>query len=142
MSKERMREVLSEPLTPELLAKRANEGWRPVAVEWRRESSAGEGSSRIEVPFGLKVAEGGEYLAEHPEETAVLRRILAQIIEDRPLSEVAELLNADGDLQRDGSPWNQSAVFELLPRVIEVAPSIYASEAWQRERAEQRLKAV
>ena len=145
MSKERMREVLTEPLTAEFLAKKANEGWRPVAVEWQRDSgvtSGQDGTPRFEVPFGLEVASDGVHLRESDPEMVILRRILARIVEDCPLSEIAEGLNQEGAARRDGSSWTQSAVFELLPRVIEAAPGIYASKAWQDEHSRLRKQAV
>lgn len=137
MTQERMREVLTEPLTAEHMARRSSEGWIPVAVEWQREAGASTTEAkgpRIQVPYGLEVAEGGGYLQESGVEMAVLRRILSQIVDDRPLSEIAERLSELGSAQRNKEPWTQSALFELLPRVIEVAPSIYASAAWQEER--------
>ena len=145
MTQERMREVLSEPLTAELLARRSKEGWTPVAVEWQRQAGASTneaGSTIIEVPYGLEVAADGASLQENGVEMAVLRRILSQIVDDRPLSEIADRLNELGSAQRNKALWTQSAVFELLPRVIEVAPTIYASAAWQEERGRFRRDAV
>ena len=136
VSREREREVLTGPLTAEHLAARSNAGWHPVAVEWER--TVGEvrrsGGVEIEVPYGLEVTPSGSHLRESAAEVTVLRRMLTQIVDDRSLSEIAETLNREGSSRRDGSPWTPSALFELLPRVIEVAPSIYASPEWQEER--------
>ncbi len=145
MTQERMREVLSEPLTAELLARRSKEGWTPVAVEWQRPagvSTTEAGGTIIEVPYGLEVCADGAGLQENGLEMAVLRGILSQIVDDRPLSEIADRLNGLGSAQRNRAPWTQSAVFELLPRVIEAAPTIYASAAWQEERGRFRRDAV
>jgi len=60
MSKiERMREVLSVPLTQADLDRRSDEGWRPVAVVWERERIAADTSADITepVPYGLKRSE-------------------------------------------------------------------------------------
>ena len=137
MSKERMREVLEQSITPEFLEAKLREGWKPVAIEWERDASA-EGEVGIEVPYGLEVSGDGRRLKTHPTEMDCLRVILGQIVRDRPLSEVAEELDRRGFRRRDGSAWTQSAVFALLPRVIEVAPTIYDSEAWQAERPKLR----
>lgn len=137
MSIERKRETVDGALSQEWLQTRLDEGWRPVAVEWERESSVspiGASTVKIEIPFGLEIAPGGDGLQESALEMSVLRRILADLAEDRPLSEVAAALNGGGLAQRNGRPWTQSAVFELLPRVIEVAPEIYDSEAWRERR--------
>ena len=129
---ELMREVLNRPITPELLEERRAAGWRPVAIEWQREGTAGQRLTQI--PYGLKVAADGQHLAEDTGEMEVLRIILSHIVRDRALSEIAEALGERGHRRRDGRPWSQSAVFDLLPRLVEVAPSIYASEAWRSER--------
>ena len=103
MTQERMREVLTEPLTAEHMARRSSEGWIPVAVEWQREAGASTTEAkgpRIQVPYGLEVAEGGGYLQESGVEMAVLRRILSQIVDDRPLSEIAERLSELGSAQQ------------------------------------------
>ncbi|MEM8930557.1 MAG: hypothetical protein AAGE94_05250 [Acidobacteriota bacterium] len=139
MSKERVRETLSRPITPEFLERKLGEGWRPVAIEWERDA-VGDGDTRVPVPYGLNIADDGQNLFESDAEMGVLRRILAGIVEDRPLSDIAAELNGHGVARRDGSPWTAPSIFELLPRVIEVAPSIYDSEAWQKHRP--RLRSV
>lgn len=138
MSRERKREVLQGPLDAELLARRRDEGWKPVAVEWERDRDAAGAGPVIEVPYGLRVSAGGDSLRQDPTEMDVLLRVLADIGEDRPLSEVAASLNAAGLGRRNGKAWTQSAVFELLPRVIEMAPTLYASEAWTARRDARR----
>lgn len=139
MGKERVREVVRQSITPEYLQSKLGEGWRPVAIEWERDVGAG-GPGAIPVPYGLEVAPDGESLRSHEGEMACLRTILAQIVRDRPLSEVAAELESRGLRRRDGSSFSQTSVFALLPRVIEMAPAIYDSAAWQAERP--RLRSV
>ena len=135
MGKERKREILQGPLDAELLSRRHDEGWRPVAVEWERERDASAGGDLIEVPYGLRVAASGRALRQDPAEMDVLLRVLEGITEDRSMSDIAAALNGAGLVRRNREPWTQSAVFELLPRVIDMAPTLYASEAWaQRDR--------
>ena len=137
---ERMREKLTRPITPEWLEERLAEGWRPVAIEWERPAGADEGLE--EVPFGLRVAEDGKHLTEDADEMAILRVVLSLIVHDRPMTEIADELGRRGYRRRGGRPWTQGSVFDLLPRVIEVAPSIYESEAWQREKQREKLRAA
>lgn len=143
MSKvERIREPLTFQPTAEYWNEKLRQGWRPVAIEWERPVAAGDGGElRVAIPFGLQVAEGGEHLMEHPAEHEALRLMLALIEEDCPLSNVARELNRRGFRTRGGGEWTQVAVFQMLPRLIEVAPEIQAGAAW-RERKERLLKLV
>ncbi|MEO1085261.1 MAG: hypothetical protein AAFY88_13560 [Acidobacteriota bacterium] len=130
---ERKREKLTRPMTLEWLEERRAEGWRPVAIEWERVSPSPD-RELTEVPFGLRVAADGKHLCEDADEMAMLRTVLGMIVKDRPMSEIAAELGRRGFRRRSGEAWTQGSVFDLLPRVIEVAPSIYESEAWRRER--------
>ncbi len=56
--------------------------------------------------------------------------MLAFIVNDKPLSQAAEELNNRGFLMRNGMKWTQTAVFNMLPRLIEVAPQILSTEDW------------
>lgn len=113
---------------------RRREGWRLVAVEWRRgETRAEEGLRRQEVPYGFEVAEDCHYLVENPDEMGAMTLMLDQIVADRPLSEVAEEVNRRGFRRRDGNRWTQVAIFNLLPRLVEVAPDIYATDEWSKK---------
>ena len=51
--------------------------------------------------------------------------------DDLRFSEVARALNEKGHRRRGGQEWTQSAVFEMLPRVVEVAPTILRSDQWE-----------
>ncbi|MEM1177326.1 MAG: hypothetical protein AAGM22_03205 [Acidobacteriota bacterium] len=129
---ERRREKVTRPITSEWLEERLAEGWRPVAIEWER--SRPEAAELTEVPFGLRVAEDGKHLREDADEMSMLRIVLSMIVTDRPMSEIAAELGRRGFRRRNGMPWTQGTVFDLLPRVIEVAPEIYESDSWRRER--------
>ncbi len=133
---ERVREVLSSPPTAEYWQEKAEEGWRPVAVEWEREieEAAGEQPLKEEVPYGLQVSDDCLYLEENPSELEAMRLMLEQIVADRPLSAAAEELNRRGLRQRGGAEWTQVTVFNSLPRLIEMAPRIYSSEEWNKKR--------
>jgi len=56
-------------------------------------------------------------------------------IQDGPYSAIAEELNRRGYRTRQGTPWTPVSVFQMLPRLIEVGPRIFAREEWQQRRA-------
>lgn len=144
MARQRLREVLTTSLSAEYLARRAEEGWRPVAVEWEREAEQeAELSADVveEIPYGLQVAADCHHLEENPGEKEVLVRMMEQIVQDEPLSKVAAELNRLGHRTRQGTKWTPVAVFNLLPRLIEAGPRIFSSEEWAQRRG-QLLKAM
>lgn len=138
---ERVREVLKALPNAEYWREKADAGWRPIAVEWERDVEGTEASIGLkeEVPYGLTVADDCLYLIENSTEVGAMRLILEQIVLDKPLSAVAEELNRRGFRQRSGTSWNQVAVFNILPRIIEVAPRIYSSDEWNERRAKLRM---
>lgn len=123
---ERLREALTAPPGPEYWQQKAADGWTLAAIEWTR-PAPGEGERRLEpVPFGLRVASDCSHLEEDPREMEALRRMLALIADDLSLSQVADELNRQGFRDRAGTPWTQVGAFNMLPRLIEVAPQIRA----------------
>lgn len=128
---EREHEILSGTLTAEQLERRRADGWRPAAVLWERRVDREVPEPRREaVPYGLEVAPDCRRLQENGEELEIMRSILKLIVDEVPFSEIAERMNARGYRTRGGEAWTQTAVFQLLPRLIEVAPEIYASREW------------
>ncbi len=139
---ERIRENLTERLSPEQLREREAGGWRMAAVIWEREVEAGaEEGAEVEIPYGLRVAADCSRLEENPAEKEVLVLAMEQIVQDRPLSQVAGELNRQGHLTRQGTRWTPGAVFDLLPRIIEVGPRIFSEKEWP-ERRRRFLNAV
>jgi hypothetical protein len=131
---ERIREVLSKPLEPEYVKRRAEAGWKLVAVEWEHEVETDEKEPpRIieDAPYGLRVGDDGAHLVENPAETQVLIRMLDCIVQDYPFSKVADELNRSGLRTRKGSKWEAVSVYNMLPRLIQVGPRIFSSEEWQ-----------
>jgi hypothetical protein len=144
---ERVREARSNPPSPEQVREKAAEGWHIVAVEWARpvDSSSGDaGLLKEEIPYGLRVSADCKHLEESPEEKEAMVLMLELIVEDKPFSQVAEGLNGQGLRTRSGSPWSQVAVFNMLPRLIQVAPQIFASAEWSDRRKDvtKRLQAL
>ena len=129
---ERKHEVLKRPLNNELLERRAVEGWRPVGVVWERTTEAPVDASETQaVPYGLRVAQDCQTLEPAGDEIRAMIHMLKMIVEEQSFAAIAVSLNEAGFSTRTGEEWNQTRVFHMLPRLIEVAPNIYSSEAWQ-----------
>ena len=134
---ERIRENVTGPLDPEYVRRRADAGWELAAVEWQRQAEELEpepGGSGEDVPFGSRVAHDCAHLEENPSEMNALMLILELIVQDRSLSNMAETLNQGGFRTRDGSKWSVVSVYKMLPRLIEVSPRIFTTEAWIERR--------
>lgn len=137
---QRVRETLSSPLTMEYLNERTAGGWRITALEWERdvpdEDSAPDGWTE-DLPYGLQVSDDCTHLVENSAETEIIAIALDRIVDDHPLSSVAEELNRQGYRTRSGGRWTPTILFNLLPRMIEVGPRLFASRQWtvRRQRA-------
>ena len=134
--KERMREVFPAPPTHEYWSIKAREGWRLVAAEWEREKER-EGTEAPwmeEVPYGMKVGDDCLHLVENPEEKEALTLMLEMLVADKPFSEVAECVNDRGFRTRSGAAWTQVDIFNLLPRLVEVASRVYPTQEWAERR--------
>ncbi len=135
MATRRVREVVWEPPSPHYLMEKARQGWSLVGLEWERDMDAAEARSIglvCDVPYGLRVAANSVTLEEDPEERANITDILSLIVrDDMRFSQVADNLNEKGRRMRDGKPWTQTAIFEMLPRLIEVGPEVLSSDEWE-----------
>lgn len=139
---ERVRESLEGSLDPQYLKQREQAGWRLVGVEWERESDvqgkAGEESKagpRLEdPPYGVRVGGDCDHLEENPDEMQFLLSMMELIIQDISLTKVAEELTRKGYRTRKGGEWGPVAVFNMLPRLIELTPRIFASQEWVERR--------
>ena len=133
MSKlQRVREVPAGPLTADYVSQKAKDGWRLTAVEWERdvEESTQNGPLAEEVPYGLRVSADCTHLEENATEKQALILMMDLIVQDAPLSLVAEELNRKGLRTRAGSNWTPGSVFDMLPRLIQVGPRIFSSTEW------------
>ena len=141
---ERVRETMIGLPTLEHLVERVEKGWKLVAIEWEREaaSATAQVTEQVlhEIPFGLRVADDCSGLVESPSEQQVVIIALDMIVDDRPLSQVADELNRRGYKTRDGEPWTPTALFVLLPRMIEIGPRLFNSSDWSTRK--QRLQRV
>jgi len=135
---ERMREVLAGPLTPAYIDQKFRTGWKPVVVVWEREvEGAPPEPANIteQVPYGLKISEDCMQLEQDIQEKEALVVMLEMIIQDKPLTEIAESLNQRGFRTRYNTKWTPGTVFDMLPRLIEVGPRVFTSEEWVARRA-------
>lgn len=137
---ERVRESVEGSLDPEYLKQREKAGWRLVGVEWERETEVPAGSSaepelHLEnPPYGVRVGGDCDHLEENPQEMQFLLSMMELIIQDISITKVAEELTRKGYRTRKGTEWGPVAVFNMLPRLIELTPRIFASEEWIERR--------
>ncbi len=131
---ERVREFLSAPPEADYFREKVQAGWRLVSVDWERDDPNAQpmatAATEEEAPFGLTVADDCRHLTEQPAEKKALIRMMEMIVQDQPLPEVAAELNRSGYRMRSGLPWTPSALFDLLPRLIEAGPKILTDEEY------------
>lgn len=138
---QRSRDVVAGPITLDYLVQKAAEGWKVAAIEWVKEVDQTVPSEAIvsligeDVPYGLRLSEDGSHLEQHPLERTVLLLILEKIVREKRITEIAADLNAEGLKTRQGNGWTASAVFDLLPRLIEAGPALLKSGDWQTVRS-------
>jgi hypothetical protein len=132
---ERIRDVISGPFSPDVLRQRTAAGWQLVGIEWRRElpdsETPSEGAYGEDVPYGLRISEDGLRLEVHPRENQVLMLMMELLGQDFSYSAIVSDLNEKGFRMRDGRPWSRVAVFNMMPRLIEVGPRLFGSEEWK-----------
>jgi hypothetical protein len=56
------------------------------------------------------------------------------LVQDFSYSAIVSDLNEKGFRQRNGRPWSRIAVFNMIPRLIEVGPRFFNSDEWERRR--------
>jgi hypothetical protein len=131
---ERIRETLSSLPTLEHLVERVEAGWKLVAIEWERATAGAPPAANRreveEIPYGLRVSDDCTGLVASETERQIVITALDMIVEDCPLSQIADELNRRGHTTRDGLGWTPSALFTLLPRMIQVGPKVFRSEEW------------
>jgi len=138
--KERIHEPIAGLVRPDYLEERIKAGWRLVGLEWERDAaevSAPKPTGWVEdIPYGLQVSDDCTQLVANPAEVEIIILALDMIVEDCPLSRVADELNRRAYRTRLGDTWTPAALFNLLPRMIAVGPRVFNSDQWltRRER--------
>jgi len=130
---ERERQVVQGPVDPTQVQKRVESGWRMVAVEWEREVDA-EAPAREEAPYGMRLEPETASLELNPTEWQALILMMDMTVQEGPYWTIAEELNRRGYRTRNGDPWTPISVFQMLPRLIELGPRIFATDEWKKRR--------
>lgn len=131
---ERVRRVVSGPVSEADLKQQADQGWKLVTLEWEREVEAGEDSLPLGVPFGLRIVAETQRLEEDPNERETLVQMMELIVQEGSYSRIAEELNRRGCRTREGVRWTPVSIFEMLPRLIEVGPHLFRSAEWEKRK--------
>ena len=133
---ERIRDVISGPLSSEVVRQRTAAGWQMVSIEWRRElpdsETPTEGAYNEDIPYGLRISEDCLRLEVDPTENQAMMLMMELLGQDFSYSSIVSDLNEKGFRMRDGRPWNRVAVFNMMPRLIEAGPRMFSSGAWKR----------
>ncbi len=135
---ERMRDVVSEPFSPEIIRQRAAAGWQMVSIEWRRElldsETPPERGFNEDIPYGLRISADCLRLEVAPYENQILLLMMDMLTQDFSYSSIVSDLNEKGFRTREGRSWTRIAVFEMMPRLIEVGPRLFARAEWEKHR--------
>jgi len=131
---ERMRQLVSGPISEADIKQQSEKGWTLVAVEWEREIETTEGQLPGTVPFGLRIAADNQNLEEDPFEREILVELMELLVQEGSYARVADEINRRGYRTRQGAAWTPISVFEMLPRLIEVGPYLFRSSEWARRR--------
>jgi hypothetical protein len=133
---ERIRDVVSGPMSADVMRQRTAAGWQLVSMEWRRElpdaESPSEGAYGEDIPYGLRISEDGLRLEVDPQENQALMLMMELLGQDFSYSSMVSDLNEKGFRTRAGQPWSKVAVFNMMPRLIEVGPRLFSSEDWKK----------
>jgi hypothetical protein len=135
---ERMRDVISGPFSPDVIRQRTSAGWQMVSIEWRRElpesEAPSEGAFTEEIPYGLRISDDCQRLEVDAKEHQALMLMMELLVQDFSYSSIVSDLNEKGFRMRDGRPWSRVAVFNMIPRLIEVGPGFFNSDEWEKRR--------
>ena len=126
---ERVRDVISGPLSSGIIQQRSAAGWQMVSIEWRRElpdtEAPTEGGFSEDIPYGLRISDDCKRLEVEPTEHQALVLMMELLVQDFSYSSIVSDLNEKGFRTRDGRPWSRVAVFNMMPRLIEVGPCMF-----------------
>ena len=128
-----LRDEIDGPVSLDYFQQRTAEGWILKAIEWQRPGDDASPQG-MPAPYGVVVVPDTARLQPQPEEVEVMQTIMELIAVEKGVSHIAAELNHRGFATRSGKPWTSTAVFNLLPRLIELAPDILKNEDWQARR--------
>jgi hypothetical protein len=135
---ERVRDVVSGPFSPDVIQQRMAAGWQLISIEWRRElpdsERPPEGGFSEDIPYGLRISDDCSRLEPDPREHQALMLMMELLVQDFSYSSIVSDLNEKGFRMRNGKPWSRVAVFNMVPRLIEVGPRFFSSDEWEKRR--------
>lgn len=135
---ERIRDMVTGPVLDVVVRQRLAAGWQPVSIEWRRElpdsERPTEGAFAEEIPYGLRISDDCRRLEVDPAENTILLQMMESLVQDFSFSSIASDLNEKGFRTRDGKRWSPVAIFNMIPRLIDVGPRLFSTEEWERRR--------
>jgi hypothetical protein len=135
---ERLRDMITQPLLEDVVRQRTASGWHLVSLEWRRElpdsEMPTEGAFPEDIPYGLRISEDCMGLEMDPGENQALLQMMEMLVQDFSFSSIASDLNEKGFRTRDGKRWNPVAIFNMIPRLIDVGPRLFSTEEWEKRR--------
>jgi hypothetical protein len=130
--------MITQPLLEEIVRQRTAAGWHLVSLEWRRELPEAEaptdGAFPEDIPYGLRVSEDCKRLEIDPNENQAMLQMMEMLVQDFPFSAIVSDLNEKGFRTRDGRRWSPVAIFNMIPRLIEVGPRLFSTEEWEVRR--------
>jgi hypothetical protein len=136
MATRHLRDSVLTETAEALIHRRTEEGWRIAAIEWERESAEVVEDTQLEpVPFGFRIAKDCRHLEADPIELEILTVVTEMIIREQRLPPIAEVLNQKGYRTREGQRWTPATVFELMPRIVDSGPRIFAGPHWPAKMA-------
>ncbi len=100
----------------------------------RRPEAAGSTAQETAAPYGLALVPETAALQPNAGEIDVMMTILELIVVEKGVSYIADELNARGYRTRQGSRWTSPAVFDLLPRLIDLGPELLKRDEWKSRR--------
>ncbi|MGD0366498.1 MAG: recombinase family protein [Acidobacteriaceae bacterium] len=135
---ERIRDMITQPLLEEIVRQRTAAGWHLVSLEWRRELPEAEaptdGAFPEDIPYGLRISEDCKRLELDPNENQAMLQMMEMLVQDFPFSAIVSDLNEKGFRTRDGRRWSPVAIFNMIPRLIDVGPRLFSTEEWEVRR--------
>jgi hypothetical protein len=130
--------MITQPLLEEIVRQRTAAGWHLVSLEWRRELPEAEaptdGAFPEDIPYGLRVSEDCKRLEIDPNENQAMLQMMEMLVQDFPFSAIVSDLNEKGFRTRDGRRWSPVAIFNMIPRLIDVGPRLFSTEEWEVRR--------
>src|SRR5882762_2374677 len=83
---ERIRDIVSGPVSLDILQQRTAAGWQMISIEWRRElpdsETPSEGAYGEDIPYGLRISQDGLRLEVHPNENHALMLMMELLGQD------------------------------------------------------------